>query len=222
MSTGSDATTISTTALKNTLYTATGSAGSFTSDSPIQLDYRQSYQICAYAPYQSVVSDPTAVVFSHGTDILYASPINATITGSTATVVLPFVHKVSQIQFHLVSGSGSPDMTGATMKVSGFKSSCTLNLTDGSLTPVSGSGVTITDQNKSVCFIPDSQPMTLSATVTTRDGKSYSGTITRSFMASNSYSYTLTVNSDHSELAVNSQIIDWIAVSGGSINIWTH
>jgi len=222
LATGTNATTVTTTTQKNTLYTATGSNGSFTTATPITLEYRQSYQVCAYAPYQSTVSDPTAVTFNHGTDVLYAPLTNVTITGPTATAALQFVHKVSQIQFNLTAGTGTPDLTGVTLSVSGFKSTCTLNLSDGTMTPVSGSGATVTDQNKAVCFIPDSHPMTLSIAVSTKDGKSYTGTITQTFSASNSYSYTLTVNKSQTELGVSLQLVDWITVSGGSVKVWPN
>ncbi len=211
--------TVSTTSLRNVQYTATGSNGAFTSVSPIILEYRKSYKVCAYAPYQSTVTDPTVVGFSHGMDVLYALQTNVNVTGSTATASLQFVHKVAQIQFSLVAGSGSPDLTGVKLSVTGFKDSCTLNLTDGTLTPITGKGATVTLQDKVVCFIPDSQPMTLNVMVMTKDGKEYLGAITRTFAASNSYNYTLTVNRNLAELDVNSQIVDWLPVDAGNISV---
>ncbi len=217
METGSSATTPATTSLRNVLYTATENGGDFTSASPIVLESAKSYQVCAYAPYQSIVSNPVAVSFSHGTDLLYAAPAKVVIAGTTASSTLTFEHKMAQIRFILTSGTGESALTGATFKVTGFYASCTLNLVDGTITPVQGAGATVTTTDQLVCFVPDTQPMTLNITVTTTNGRCYAGSISRIFSASYSYNYTMMIN--NTELEVFGQIIDWIPVTGGSISI---
>jgi hypothetical protein len=217
LETGSSATTLATTPFENVLYTTTENGGRFISSSPIVLECDKSYLVCAYAPCQNVVSDPLAVLFPHGTDVLYAAPATVTIAGTIASATLVFGHEMAQIKFVLTSGTGFPVLTGATLEVTGFYASCALNLADGVITPVPGNGATVTMADQSVCFVPDTRPMTLNVTVTTTDGRSYKGTILQVFTASYSYNYTLTLN--NTELEVSGRIIDWVPVKGGSVSV---
>lgn len=211
------ATALTKTLYQNVLYMATGKDGRFISTSPIALAKGNSYQTCAYAPYQSVVNDPTAIAFTHGTDVLYAPSVPVTISGSTASATLTYAHMLSQIQFILIPGDGSPDLTGATLNVAGFYASCTLNMMNGTITPVTGSGATVTDINRSVCFVTDTRQMVLKMTVTTIGGRVYTGMISRVFLPSYSYTYTLMVN--NTELEIFGQIVDWVPIKGGGISV---
>ena len=214
---------VASTIFSNGLYIAKGSDGAFTTETPFYLLHSSTYKVLAYAPYQKTVADVKAIAFAHGTDVLYASPADVTITGSspswTASAVLGFLHKVSQIKFTLVSGVGSPDLTNASLKVTGFNESCTLNLNDGTFIPVKGAGASITEIGKAICFVPDAANMNLGISVTTAEGRVYSATITRTFSAGSSYAYTITLNKNDSSLGVTGTIIDWVNVDGGNIPI---
>jgi len=211
-----------TTPLKNKLYVATGTAGAFTSTAPVYLSHLNTYKALAYAPYQSSISDDKAVSFAHGTDVMYASPVDVAITGTTApwsaSAALSFVHKMSQVKFTLVSGAGTPDITGATLKVAGFNESCTLNLADGTVTPVAGAGASITEAAKAVCFVPNTSNMTLNVSVTTTDGRVYTATLVKTFLAGNSYAYTITLNKNETKLDITGTVVDWVNVDGGDIS----
>jgi hypothetical protein len=212
---------VTTTPLKNKLYAATGVAGAFTTTTPLYLVHTKTYQALAYAPYQSSISDDKAVSFAHGADVLYASPANVTISGVaspwSASAALTFVHKMSQVKFTLVSGAGTPDLTGATLKVAGFNESCTMNLADGTITPVKGLGATITEAAKAICFVPNTTDMTLNFAVTTTDGRVYTGTLVKTFGAGNSYAYTVTLNKNETKLDITGTVVDWVNVNGGDI-----
>ncbi len=217
LETGSNTVSLATTPYANALYTAVGSGGSFTSSSPLILAKGKSYQVCAYAPYQNPVNNPEALIFNHGTDVLYAPLVPVSISGAVASATLTYGHALSQIRFTLVSGHGSPILTGASLKVTGFCESCSFNLSDGSITPLVGNGATITDIDKAICFVPMTQTMSLNVLLTTSGGQQYKGTISRIFLSGYSYTYTLTVN--NADLEITGQIINWTSIDGGSITV---
>lgn len=223
--TNAPATTLVTTQFKNAPYIATGSAGAFTSLAPFTLISSNTYNVCAYAPQLGTTPvDPTAVSFNHGDDILFAANVPVTFSGTTvktATAALSFVHKMSQIKFTLVSGAGSPApvIAGASLMVTGFNESCTMNLNTGVVTPVLGAGASVTQAGTAVCFVPNSTAMMLSVTITTTDGRVYYGTINTVFNASSSYSYTLTLNKNDAQLGFTGTVVDWIPVDGGNVSL---
>jgi hypothetical protein len=212
---------VTTTPFKNKLYKATGSAGAFTSAAPIYLWHTKTYKTLAYAPYQAAISNDKAVSFAHGLDVLYASSTDVAITGTdpawAASAALSFVHKMSQIKFTLVAGTGAPELIGATFKVTGFNESCTMNMTDGVVTPVKGLGASISESGKAVCFVSDVADMNLSFSVATTDGRVYNGTLVKTFLPGNSYSYTVTINKNDTKLSITGTVVDWVNVNGGDI-----
>lgn len=205
---------------RNILYSATGNNGILISSNPAVLNIADSYDVLAYAPrLETEPADATVVRFNHGTDLLYAPRTGVTISGATAAADLLFEHKMSQMMFTLVSGTGNPDLTNAVLQVSGFSEYANLDLTTGILTAVTGSGAFVTEISNSICFVPGE--LTLVVTVTTADNREYSGTITRAggFVASESYTYTLTLNKNDASLGVTGHLIDWMPVSGGNISV---
>lgn len=216
--------TLSDTPFRNALYSAIGTDGAFTSLSPIILQDSQSYKTCAYAPYAKSLADAAHIPFTHGTDVLYApfETVNITTPSSgisVASVALTFSHKMSRIQFTLISGSGNPDLAGATLHVTGFCESCTMNLADGSITPITGAGASIDEPGKAVCFVPVSSGVVLNVKVTTSDNHTYTGTISRVFEAGNSYSYSLTLDKNNPKLGITGHVVDWIAINGGNVSV---
>ncbi len=214
---------VTSTPFQNYQYAATGANGKFNATTAIYLSHAKSYSALAYAPFQSTVANPKIVSFDHGTDVMYAATVPVSISGTdpafTASAQLLFKHLMSQLKFSLISGNGTPDLTGATLRVTGFNQSATLNLADGTFAPVKGDGAAITDIDKAVCFAADNADMALHLTVTTSDGKVYSGTLTKTFASGTSYSYKITVNNNDTKLDITGTVIDWIPVDGGSISV---
>ena len=136
---------------------------------------------------------------------------------ATASAALSFTHQMSQISFTLVPGVGSPDLTNAVLEVGGFAASCTMNLSDGALTPVAASSAVINQVATPICFVPGA--LTLAVSVKTADGKTYSGALNRTFVAGSSYSYTLTLNKTEKILGVTGTVVDWVTVPSGDVDL---
>ena len=232
--TGANATTLTTTPFKNAEYVAVGTDNTFTSLAPINLYHANTYNAIAYAPRVSAVTDPAAVEFTHGSDVLYAAEQNVTISalGTTpetykASTDFIFKHMLSQIKFTLVEGTGyvATDLVGATYKVTGLYGKCTMNLNTGVITPTpvkvddATTSATITEKDKAMCFIPSSSDMTLEIEVTLANATVCKGTLVKTFTPGSSYSYNLKVNKNDAKLEVTGQVVDWVPVSGGDINI---
>ena len=226
--TGGNATTLVTTPFKNAEYIAVGTDNTFTSLAPINLYHANTYNAIAYAPRVSTVADPAAVEFVHGNDVLYAAEQNVTITalGTTpetykATTDFIFKHMLSQIKFTVVEGTGyvAADLVGATYKVTGLYGKCTMNLNTGVVTPDATTSAIITEKDKAMCFIPSSADMTLEIEVTLANATVCKGTLVATFAPGSSYSYNLKVNKNDAKLEVTGQVVDWVPVSGGDINI---
>lgn len=221
--TGKTPKTLITTPFKNYQYTATGSMGAFTSDSPIILKKDRTYTACAYAPYQNNQNlDISAVPFNHGVDLLYAPSLPIVISGQVASASMLFEHKMSQIEVRLRPGFGAPNMEGVIFRLTGFYESGTLNLQDGTLTPVLGNGAEITQTNTPICFVPSELPMELHISATTSDKREYTGIIHRTFLPSNSYNYLLTLNKENPQIEISSSVVDWTPVNGGGPVIVTR
>lgn len=214
---------VANTPLKNRPYVAIGVSGSFTAATPLYLDHAKTYKALAYAPSQNFISDDKAVSFGNGADVLYASPADVAITTITeaswsAAAKLSFVHKMSQATFKLVSGAGSPDLSGATFNVTGFNESCTMDLTDGKVTPVKGAGAVMTKTDVANCFIPNSADMTLNLVIKTTDKRVYNATLVKTFLSGYSYVFTVTLNKNDTKLEITGTVIDWVSVPGGEIS----
>lgn len=211
-------TTLASTPYVNGLYTVSGSDGAFVCANPFVLYDGISYVVCAYSPRLAEVSpEADSLPFNHGTDVLYAPSSNVTITGTIAAAALSFSHKMSQISFTLASGVGSPDLTNAALEVSGFTTSCTMNLADGTLTPGVASGAVINQLATLVCIVPGTLALTIA--VRTIDGKTYDGVLERTFAAGSCYNYTLTLNKTEETLGVTGRVVDWETVSGGDVEM---
>lgn len=206
-----------------------GDSGGLTSDQNIDLIIGNSYDIYAYAPYQSVVSDPTAVTFNHGTDVLWTPKYTlAGVTATNNTATLAFAHRAAQISFNVVFAddfsAGSKVITSSsTIQVSGFYSHGVLNASNGVFTPsgsadasLSGIGTgtagAMTLGVGATCFVPASGAMTLNVKVV-HEGRTYNGTITDTFSAGSSYNYTVTLSGHSPVPGISGTLTDWTFVS---------
>ncbi len=102
----------------------------------------------AYYPYNSPLTGYTYPVdisnqsTPAAIDVLYSN--NATSKNkNSGAVELQFKHVLSKLSFTLTSGDGSPDLTGATVRVTNIATTADMNLTNGVLT-ATNSGQTVT------------------------------------------------------------------------------
>lgn len=209
-------------------YTSDNS-GSLSSAQNIYLLVGYNYDIYAYAPFLTNVSDPRAVVFNHGTDVLWAPKytlMNVTATNNSAA--LNFTHRAAQISFNVVFAddftSGSKVFTSSsTIQVNGFYSQGILNVTTGELTPSGSTSASLSANGSgsvasssldidASCFFPAQGTMSLKVKVV-HEGLEYNGSITDSFFSENAYNYTITINNHSPVLGIRGTLTDWIPVS---------
>jgi hypothetical protein len=209
----SPASTLYTAPYQNVKYSVDAS-GVFSTTGSVLVSNINAYSAISYAPYKSV-SDPAAVPFSYGEDVLYASPTTVSVGQTTASATLGYVHKMSRITFNLVSGSNGPDLTNAKLSVSGFYSSCTMNLADGSLIPIMGDGVIITDAGTPKFIVPGTMTLSIKVAVGTY---AYTTSVIFKALSSNDYAYSITVNNNATTpLEVNCNVIPWNSINAGNL-----
>ena len=192
----------------------------------------------AYYPYKSPLStyiypvDVSNQATPADIDVLYANTASTNSSGynkNSGTVDLKFSHALSKLDFTLISGEGSPNLTGAKIEIQGLASTGTVDLKDGSLT-TTNSNQTIT-ANTTPDGLTSSAimiPQTLLGTkliVTLSDNKSkFEWTFTASeFLKGKNYKYTITI--DRTGIAVTTgNITDWTGTSTppveGGAGIW--
>jgi hypothetical protein len=221
-------TAISSAYFLNYKYTSDGS-GVLSTDTNADLTLGSSYDIYAYAPYQSVISTPDAVEYPHGTDVLWSSKATiSNVSKSNNTAVLAFEHRAAQVSFNVAFDKdfnvGSKEFTSSsTIEVSGFYSKGILNISTGALTPVgttdyslkavaTGTAGSMTLGIGETCFIPSSGEMTFLVKVT-HEGKIYNATIKGTFAAGSSTNYTVSVLKSYSTLGISFKIQAWTPVS---------
>lgn len=203
--------TLNASSYNNVLYNV-DSKGVFTTDASVLLNNFDTYSTLGYAPYRTI-TDPKAVPFNHGEDVLYAPTVPVVITNSTASATLTFEHKMSRIIFKIVSGANQPDISRAALSVSGFYASCTIDLNSGILTPVMGTGVTITAADQMNYIVPGALKLDITVAI---DGQKYTAKTDYAADPSKDCSYTLTVNSGN--LGLDCQIVEWNPVNAGEIH----
>lgn len=178
----------------------------------------------AYYPYKSSlvnytypvnVSDQTTPA---NIDVLYANTANTNPGGyskTSGTVDLQFSHALSKLSFTLISGTGSPDLTGAKIEITNLATTAEINLPDGTVTATNSGQIlianTATDGLSSSAIVI---PQTLSGTkliVTLADNVSkFEWTFTNTqFEQGKNHQYSITVSKTG------------IAVSSSGITIWT-
>lgn len=178
----------------------------------------------AYYPYKSPLTNYTYPVdVSNQTspaniDVLYANTANTASGGynkNSGTVDLGFNHALSKLSFTLISGTGSPNLTGAKIEITNLATTASMSLVNGSVTGTN-SGQTLT-ANTAANGLSSSAiviPQTLSGTkliITLADNASkfeWDFTTTE-FLTTKNHQYTITVGKTG------------ITVSSSGITIWT-
>ncbi|HIW11123.1 MAG TPA: fimbrillin family protein [Candidatus Rikenella faecigallinarum] len=213
---------LSTAAITNVKYSAdaSGALNKTDASTPVILTTGYTYDVYAYSPHNAGVTAETssAVPVTHGTDVLWAKTAGEQPNTSTHTTNLSFEHKMAQISFRVVAdGASNPDITGATIKVTGFSKEGTLDLATGEITPGSvDNTIEITDIETPICFIPSSQPMELNVTVTIPNGANagtYTGVKRGTFTPGRSTVITVTVIDRNSSLGLEAGMVPWETVT---------
>ncbi len=97
----------------------------------------------AYYPYKSSLTnyiypvDVSNQTSPANIDVLYANTANTTSGGynkNSGTVDLRFNHALSKLSFTLISGTGSPNLTGAKIEITNLATTASVSLSNGSVT----------------------------------------------------------------------------------------
>jgi hypothetical protein len=214
LSTGDTQATLLTSGYQNLQYISDAS-GILSGSQEIWLVNSETHKVVAYSPYSpSEKIRSGKITLPHTLDMLYAPASAVTINPLTAkaSAELAFSHILSQISFTLASGDGKVDLTDATLKISGLTDSCTLDLSNGSLSLGTVKKSVTLDDETPVCLVPGVS--TLELELTTATGEKHTGSLTRTFEPNTSYHYTLTVN-NLKPLTMQVQLVDWQNVSSG-------
>lgn len=210
--------TVSTAAIANVQHVSDASGALNNADpaNPIILTTGYTYDIYAYSPHVTAVTSATssAIPVVHGSDVLWAKTADEKPNAATHNVALTFEHKTAQVAFQIVAdGTSNPDITGATLKVTGFYKDGTLDLATGKVTPgMADNTIELTETGKAVCFLPAEGPMELNVTVTIPAGPNagvYSGVKKETFLPGKSTLITITVIDRNSALGLEAGVIPW-------------
>lgn len=207
------------TSFSNRLYIS-GVSGSL-SGGPVFLTVGKNYDIYGYAPYQQGVVTPESISgFKSGDDVMAANKVTlSNVSETNSSALLSFEHLVSQISFNVeCEDSGVIINHTSSIEVSGFYSTAILNLTNrtlipgGSATPVTSIGTAGALSIQPVCFfISTASIMDLGIKVTI-DGVVFNGTISRQFVAGESYRYTVTIPVTTQELKLSATLTPWVVI----------
>ena len=204
----------------NILYTASGTGAEQTwSGSEITLSMNEG-TCYAYYPYNSEVADITAVPVSTSgpDDYMYATPV--TVNALNRSAELNMKHALSAVRFLLKRGSyeGTGTVTAVSVTSDGVGTSGSLNVTNGNLTGVAGTGtaievgsdITLSDveQSVDVLVVPTETAADMKLSVTL-DGQVYSTVISSTTIEqAKCHKYTLTVNQGTLSLS-SVKVGDW-------------
>lgn len=178
-----------------------------------------------------IVDDQSSDANYKASDLMYGAPAdNATVTRTKNAVTIKFKHLLSKVTVTLVPGNGSPNLTGAVVKLKDVKPSTTLtaSISGGSVSDASGDTKDITVMKATADALSGSAvivPQTLSTSfievtladggVLTSTGLSGSGNTALNEVkleTGKAYTYKITVNL--TGLNVTSSISDWDSTSG--------
>jgi len=207
------------TSFSNRLYIS-GVSGSLLGG-PVFLTVGKNYDIYGYAPYQQGAVTPESISgFKSGDDVMAANKVTIlNVSETNNSALLSFEHLVSQISFDVVcEDSGVVINQTSSIEVSGFYSTAILNLTNrslipgGSASPIVSSGATGTLSIEPLCFFIDPVSIMELGIKVTIDGVTFNGTISRQFVAGESYRYTVTIPATTQELKFSATLTPWVVI----------
>lgn len=231
----------------NLKYTADGSGSLTLADAGAQPYYPATgngVKIIAYQPYDASAAIATSTTYDftvktdqngssnkdyYDSDLLYSSKTGAYERSKTAHA-LGFKHLLSKVACTLQTGTGTPDLTDATVEIVGAHLSGTFKPSDGTFsTKTSGDAPADIKMNSGITsgsyiavlppqtFAKDAQFLKVTLSSSAGGGVFYykipnGGSDTDLTLAEGKvYKYTITVN--QTELGVSSSIEDWTGVS---------
>lgn len=185
---------------------------------------RDKVDFIAYYPYKSSLTNYTYPVdvsnqaSPANIDVLYANTANTASGGynkNSGTVDLQFSHALSKLSFTLISGTGSPNLTGAKIEITKLATTANIALATGIVT-ASNSGQALTANtatdglSSSAIVIPQSLSGTkLIVTLADNASKFEWDFPTTEFLKGKNHQYNITVSKTG------------ITVSSSGITIWT-
>lgn len=195
-----------------------GGDGTFTGGTP--MFYPESgmgVSIYAFHPSSAPASfvanaDQSSNANYFNSDLLYSDKKDY--TRQSAAHSLTFEHKLSKLTYTLLSGTGSPNITGATVKWTNVCNTAAFDKTTGGVTTPSYPTIIIPHATYGAIIVPQTVGAnTQLLEVTLADGAvlKYTPNTDQVFEGKKKYNYEITVNL--SGLTVTSTITDWESVS---------
>lgn len=167
--------------------------------------------VISYHPYNAnwtlgentftVATDQSADADYLASDLLYGT---ATGTNGADEIGVSYVHKLAKVVVTVLSDDANVDFTGATITLSGVKTSTTIDLTNGNLGTATGDATSVsagtvksnTENSCAAIIVPQTvEAATKFVEVRTTDGQylTYTLTADKEFEANKEYTYTLTL-----------------------------
>lgn len=168
------------------------------------------YEVDVTSDYQV---DQTAI------DLMVSKNLTGKSLSKTAALELEFTHALSQLNFVVNSGTGTPDLTGLEITVGGLYNSADYTLTTGGISFEDKATSVLTVSDKSAIIIPQTADLTF--TFKTDDNQT-GFTTTKDAMTFNAgESTTLTFNINRSGVSFEgeSTIDGWEQVNGGTTEV---
>jgi len=207
---------------QNLLYTADGS-GKLTGNVQVFPLNGNKVKISAYYPYKNTADNEgifTVAGDQTNNDSIYASDLlyHDEITTNSNPITLTFKHKLSQILYELVPGSGNPDLTNAKVSILNANTSIGFNRTTGALGE--------TSQKKEIALSTKGGiivPQTIAAgtqfiKITLKSGEEliYTPEEAIAIESNKSYTFKLNLNLNFSEAtSIETKVVEW--GEGGTI-----
>lgn len=136
---------------------------------------------------------------------------------SQTALSLEFAHALSQLNFVVSAGTGTPSLDGLTITVSGLINDADYDLTSQTITL----GTTASDLeivNQSAVIIPQTADLTFTFT-TTENPTGFETTKTMAFKSGESTTLTFVLNRTGVSLEGESTISDWEQINGGTTEV---
>lgn len=215
-----DALSATVTYTPNLVYTANGSGG-LAGATQYYPETGSGVKISGYHPYNSgtadafnfsVAADQSGNVDYYNSDLLYSA--EASYARQKTAHPLTFDHLLAKITYTLVAGSGSPDLSGATVKIINTLPTVEFDRIAGTISAAKGTVTAITPNAGGAIIVPQTIAAgTKLIEVTLASGGTLHYTVPTgsvTFAKGEVYHYTITVNL--TEISLTTTITPWTSV----------
>ncbi len=151
-------------------------------------------------------------------DLMVSNNLTGKSLSTTAALSLEFTHALSQLNFVVNPGVGTPDLTGLTITVGGLKNTASYDLTDGTI--VLGDTSDLAVSNLSAIIIPQTADLTFTFTTTDNPTGFTTTKDDMEFNPGESTTLTFKINRTSVSLEGESTINGWTPVDGGSTDVY--